>query len=212
MLAKVGELRVTSPSASRVSPAEAVPALALALAGPRPLTCGNTALCFRSAAQAAANPTGPVSAASLSRAAPQPQHRCVSLSLFAALQAGADFLFGPCLRLSPASQVVLVAKNPPARAGDLRDLGSIPGGEHGNPLRDSCLETEEPGGLQSMGSQRVLSVDASLKCCCFWRSRRDSRGRQNAGLPWCGMLLAGSSHHEHGGCSPAPLTPPPGGH
>ena len=44
------------------------------------------------------------------------------------------------------------------------DLGSIPGlgrspeGGHGNPLQHSCLENpmdKEPGGLQSMGSQRV---------------------------------------------------------
>ena len=45
-----------------------------------------------------------------------------------------------------ASQVVLVRKNPPANAGDLRDSGSIPGsrrspgGEQGNPLQYSCLE------------------------------------------------------------------------
>ena len=37
-------------------------------------------------------------------------------------------------------------KNPPANAGDARDvgsipgLGSIPGGENGNPLQYSCLE------------------------------------------------------------------------
>ena len=50
-------------------------------------------------------------------------------------------------------------------AGSVRDLGSIPGlgrssgGGHGNPLQYSCLQnahwTEEPGGLQSMGLQRV---------------------------------------------------------
>ena len=40
----------------------------------------------------------------------------------------------------PASQVVLVVKNLPANAGDIRDMGSIPGsgrspgGGHGNPL------------------------------------------------------------------------------
>ena len=43
-------------------------------------------------------------------------------------------------------------------------MGSIPGSErspgggYGNPLQYFCLEnpmTEEPGGLQSMGSQRV---------------------------------------------------------
>ena len=45
-----------------------------------------------------------------------------------------------------ASQVVLVLKNPPAKAEDVRDLGSIPGlgrspaGGHGNPLQYSCLE------------------------------------------------------------------------
>ena len=45
-----------------------------------------------------------------------------------------------------ASQVVLVVKNMPASAGDLRDTCSIPetgrfpGGEHGNPLQYFCLE------------------------------------------------------------------------
>ena len=48
--------------------------------------------------------------------------------------------------LFPASQVVLVVKNLPANAEDIRDLGSIPGsrrspGEgNGNPLQYSCLE------------------------------------------------------------------------
>ena len=43
--------------------------------------------------------------------------------------------------------MALVVKNPPASAGDVRDMGSIPGsgrcpgGGHGNPLQDSCLET-----------------------------------------------------------------------
>ena len=38
-----------------------------------------------------------------------------------------------------ASQVVIVVKNLPANAGDVRDIGSVsglgrsPGGEHGNP-------------------------------------------------------------------------------
>ena len=44
------------------------------------------------------------------------------------------------------SQVAPVAKNPPASAGDVRDVGSIPGlgrspgGGRGNPLQYSCLE------------------------------------------------------------------------
>ena len=45
-----------------------------------------------------------------------------------------------------ASQVVLVVKNLPANAGDIRDVGSTPGSGrspgrgHGNPLQYSCLE------------------------------------------------------------------------
>ena len=33
-----------------------------------------------------------------------------------------------------------MVKNPPVNAGDIRDMGSISGGEHGNPLQYSCLE------------------------------------------------------------------------
>ena len=42
--------------------------------------------------------------------------------------------------------MVLVVKNPPANAGDIRNSGSIPGsgrspgGGHGSPLQFSCLE------------------------------------------------------------------------
>ena len=45
-----------------------------------------------------------------------------------------------------ASQVVLVVMNPPAKAGDIKDTGLIPGlgrspgGGKGNPLQCSCLE------------------------------------------------------------------------
>ena len=55
-----------------------------------------------------------------------------------------------------------MVKNLPANAGRIRDAGSIPrlgrsaGGGHGKPLQYSCLEYPmEPGGLQSMGFQRV---------------------------------------------------------
>ena len=55
-----------------------------------------------------------------------------------------------------------VVKNPLANAGDTRDAGSIPGsgrspgGGNGNSLHILAWEipwTEEPGGLQSTGSQ-----------------------------------------------------------
>ena len=60
--------------------------------------------------------------------------------------------------------MTLVVKNPPANAGDIRDLGLIPesgrspGGGHGNPLQYSCLENpmdRKPGGIWSIGSHRV---------------------------------------------------------
>ena len=55
-----------------------------------------------------------------------------------------------------------MVKNLPVNAGDIRDQGSIPGlgrspgRGNGNLLQYSCWRiplTEEPGGLQSVGSQ-----------------------------------------------------------
>ena len=72
--------------------------------------------------------------------------------------------FGFKSQLHWASQMVLVVKNLPANAGDVRDTGSIPGlrrspgGGHGNPtpviLAWRSPWTEEPGRMQSMGSKR----------------------------------------------------------
>ena len=69
-------------------------------------------------------------------------------------------------------------KNLPANTENKRDLGLIPelggspGGRHGNPLQYSCLEimsimsmgswTEEPGGLQSLGSQSLKGIHAQI--------------------------------------------------
>ena len=55
-----------------------------------------------------------------------------------------------------------MVENLPANAGDIRDMGSIsesgrsPEIGHGDPLQYFCLEntTEQPCGLQSIGSQR----------------------------------------------------------
>ena len=60
--------------------------------------------------------------------------------------------------------MVLLVKNPPANAGNVREMGLIQGGE--DPLEEEMAThssilawripwTEEPGGLKSMGSQRV---------------------------------------------------------
>jgi len=63
-----------------------------------------------------------------------------------------------------ASQIALVIKNPPANAGDTRDVGSIPvwgrssGEGNGTRLQYSCLQNSMDKGawwLHSMGLQRV---------------------------------------------------------
>ena len=78
--------------------------------------------------------------------------RCLSLvRLFSSFRLPSSDLICPqslCLRglNSRASQVMLVVKNPSTNAGDIRDLGSIPGSgrfpdrECGNPLQYSCQE------------------------------------------------------------------------
>ena len=62
------------------------------------------------------------------------------------------------------SHVALVVKKLPTSAGDIRDLGLIPGlaispgGRHGNPLQYSCLENPIDRGAwraKSIGLQRV---------------------------------------------------------
>ena len=68
-----------------------------------------------------------------------------------------------------ASQVALVVKNPPANAGDIRDVGSIPGsgrspgGGHGNPLQCSCLENPMHRGAWWAAVHRVAESQTRLK-------------------------------------------------
>ena len=66
--------------------------------------------------------------------------------------------------VSQEAQVVLVVKNLPANAGDVRDIGLISGsgrspeGRHGNPLQYSCLKNpmdRRDWWLWSIGSHRV---------------------------------------------------------
>ena len=60
--------------------------------------------------------------------------------------------------------MAILVKNLSANAGNIRDLGSIPGsggspgGGHGNPLQCYCLEDpvdKEPGGLWSIMSENL---------------------------------------------------------
>ena len=70
-----------------------------------------------------------------------------------------------------ASQVVLVVKNPPANAGD---VGSIPGSERSPRIGNGSSSifawkvpwTEDPGWLQSMGSERVRP-NGAMECVCM---------------------------------------------
>ena len=66
-----------------------------------------------------------------------------------------------------ASQVALVVKNPSANAGDIRDVGSIPGlgrspgGGHGNPLQYSCLENPMDSGAWWATVHGVTETDTT---------------------------------------------------
>ena len=70
----------------------------------------------------------------------------------------------------PTFKVMTVVKNPPANAGDLRDLASIPGsgrspgGGHGNPVQYSWWRipwTEEQGRLQSIGCKESDTTETT---------------------------------------------------
>ena len=75
-----------------------------------------------------------------------------------------------CISLFPkwawgASQAALVVKNLPANAGDMRDMGLIPGwgrspgGGHGNPLQCLCLENPKDRGAWRAAVHRVAESD-----------------------------------------------------
>ena len=78
-----------------------------------------------------------------------------------------------------ASQIVLVVKNPPANAEDIRNvcsvsgLGRSPGGWHGNPLQYSCLENPMSKGASWATVHRVTKSQTRLKQLSI-----------NSGLPW----------------------------
>ena len=69
-----------------------------------------------------------------------------------------------------AVQVGLSVKNLPARAGEVRVLGSIPGsgrspgGGHGNPLQYSCLKNPMGRGARQATVQRVTQSGAQCMC------------------------------------------------
>ena len=65
-----------------------------------------------------------------------------------------------------ASQMVLMVKNPPAKAGDMGSipgLGRFPGVGNGNPLQYSCLENPMDRGTGQAAVHRVTKSHAGLK-------------------------------------------------
>ena len=60
-------------------------------------------------------------------------------------------------------------KNPPSKAGDIRDMGSIPGsgrslgGGNGNPLQYSCLENPMVRGVWWATVHRIAQSQTGLK-------------------------------------------------
>ena len=68
-----------------------------------------------------------------------------------------------------ASQLVLVVKSLPAKAGDMRDtglvagLGRFPGGGNSNPLQYSCLENPMNRGARKVAVHMVTKSQTRLK-------------------------------------------------
>ena len=101
------------------------------------------------------------------------------------------------IRLCRASQVVLVVKNLPASAGDIRDVGSIPGpgrspgGGCANPHQYYCLENPKDRGAWRPTIHRVTKSQTRLKwlsiqgCCgkgeyfCSYSRRQHRRVLQH---------------------------------
>ena len=87
-------------------------------------------------------------------------------------------------------------KNPPANAEDTGDVsltpesGRSPGGgngSHSSVLVWAVPRTEEPGGLQPMGSQRVRQAWAAKHCPCVSRSQALPHAAPSC---WCRLRLA----------------------
>ena len=84
---------------------------------------------------------------------------------------------GPTDCLLWASQVALVVKNLPASAGDIRDMGRIPGWGgsrfglleegHGNPLQYSRMENHMDRGAWRATVHRVAESDMIEACKDF---------------------------------------------
>ena len=85
--------------------------------------------------------------------------------------------------------MVLVVKNSPANVGDVRDVGLISGGGHGNPLQCSCLENPRDGGAWWAAIYGVAQSWTWLK----WLSSSSSSGSKS-----CSALFVWVDHMSVG--------------
>ena len=97
-----------------------------------------------------------------------------------------------------ASQVVLVVKNPHAKAGDLRDAGSIPGlgrsagGGNGSPLQCSCLEHPMDRAACQATVHRVAKSQTRLKRLSMQAPLGASECESQEVEPWVSAYLMSS--------------------
>ena len=79
-----------------------------------------------------------------------------------------------------------MVRNPPANAGDIRDMGLIPGsgrppgGGHGNPPQYSCLENPMDRGAwwAIVGGLQKVRHDWAIAHTCMGFWKEDHRGRE----------------------------------
>ena len=109
---------------------------------------------------------------------------------------------------SRASQVALVVKNLPAKAGNVKDEGSIPrsgrspGGGHSNPLQCSCLENSMDRGAWWATAHRVAKNQTRQKelnththtlqvaqCSATQEEAVSWEGRDQRGIPGRGLTI-----------------------
>ena len=100
---------------------------------------------------------------------------------------------------SQASQVALAVKNPPANAGDLRVVGSIPdsgrspGGGHSTPLQCTCLENPLDRGAWRAVAHRVTKRLKWLSTAVIMRISHFNTMRNGAESgPGTPLLVRGS--------------------
>ena len=92
-----------------------------------------------------------------------------------------------------------MVKNPPAKAGDVRDMGSIPGSErspgrgHGNPLQYSYMENLMNRGAWPATVCRVAELDTLKQLSMHACTGLPEFSSLRLGLAWFNLCLESKS-------------------